>query len=100
MEDAEILFYFFFIFCGMLIYSVIRRGVVCVRDNFLVDRFSILDYFNLMTKIAKRLRNYVVVKRLEAAYTLMGENSFTGHLRGLVLNKRNWNDLFVNVISA
>lgn len=30
----------------------------------------------------------------------MGENSFAGHLRGLVLNERNWNDLFVNVISA
>lgn len=28
------------------------------------------------------------------------ENSFTGHLGGVELNKRNWNDLFVNVISA
>lgn len=28
------------------------------------------------------------------------ENSFTGHLGGVVLNKRNWKDLFVNVISA
>jgi len=30
----------------------------------------------------------------------MGENSFTGRLRDLVVNKRNWNDLFVNVISV
>lgn len=28
------------------------------------------------------------------------ENSFTGHLGGVVLNKRNWKDLFVTVISA
>lgn len=28
------------------------------------------------------------------------ENSFTGHLGGVVLNKRNWKDLFVYVSSA
>lgn len=51
-------------------------------------------------KIARRLRNYVFLKTVEAAIHLMGENSVTGHLKGLVLNKRNWNDLFVKMISA
>lgn len=80
-------------------HSVKKRGVVWVGDNFLVGRLSLLVYVN-DKKIAKRLRNYVFVKRVEATCSLMGENSFTRHLRSLLLNKRNWNDLFVNVISA
>lgn len=60
MEDAE----FFYFFCGMLIYSVIKRDVVWVGDNFLVGRFSILVYVNLMTKRLQRGYEIVFVKEL------------------------------------
>lgn len=51
----------------MLIYSVIKRVVVWVEDNFLVGSLSVSVYVN-DKKIAKRLKNYV--KRVQAACNL------------------------------
>lgn len=51
----------------MLIYSVIKRVVVWVEDNFFVGSLSVSVYVN-DKKIAKRLKN--CVKRVQAACNL------------------------------